>query len=139
MAVAHCLDTNLLLYAFSKASRDAAKTRIARDWINREDWGVSVQVLQEFYVNAVRAPHELSHDDVLAMVEEIASSRPVAVTDIPLMRLALQLKRRYRIAYWDAAVVAGARRLGASVLVSEDLAHGQDYGGVRVLNPFASV
>lgn len=97
-----------------------------------------MQVLQEFYVNAVRAPHELSHDDALAMIEEIASSRPVAVTDIPLMRLALQLKRRYRIAYWDAAVVAGARRLGASVLVSEDLAHGQDYGGVRVLNPFAS-
>jgi predicted nucleic acid-binding protein len=139
MAVSHCLDTNLLVYAFSKTSRDAAKTRIARDWINREDWGVSVQVLQEFYVNAVRAPHELGHDDALAMIEEIASSRPVAVTDIPLMRLALQLKRRYRIAYWDAAVVAGARRLGASVLVSEDLAHGQDYGGVRVLNPFASV
>ena len=139
MAVSHCLDTNLLVYAFSKASRDAAKTRIARDWINREDWGVSVQVLQEFYVNAVRAPYDLSHDDALAMIEEIASSRPVAVTDIPLMRHALQLKSRYRIAYWDAAVVAGARRLGASVLVSEDLAHGQDYGGVRVLNPFASV
>ena len=62
----------------------------------------------------------------------------MAVIDIALMRLALQLKRRYRIAYWDAAVIAGARRLGASVLVSEDLAHGQDYGGVRVLNPFAS-
>lgn len=139
MAVSHCLDTNLLLYAFSKAARDAAKTRIARDWISREDWGVTVQVLQEFYVNAVRAPQDLSHGDALAMIEEIASSRPVAVIDIPLVRHALQLKSRYRIAYWDAAVVAGARRLGATVLVSEDLAHGQDYGGVRVLNPFVSV
>ena len=55
----------------------------------------------------------------------------------PLKRHALQLKIRYRIAYWEAAVVAGARRLGASVLVSEDLSHGQDYGGVRVLNPFS--
>lgn len=68
MAVSHCLDTNVLVYAFSKAPRDAAKTRIARDWINREGWGVSVQVLQEFYVNAVRASHELSHDDALAMI-----------------------------------------------------------------------
>ena len=139
MSVSHCLDTNLLLYAFSKASRDAVKARIARDWLKREDWGVTVQVLQEFYVNSVRSPHDFGHDDALAMIEEIASSRPVAAIDVPLMRHALQLKSRYRISYWDAAVIAGARRLGASVLVSEDLSHGQDYGGVRVLNPFASV
>jgi predicted nucleic acid-binding protein len=136
MAVAHCLDSNVLVYAFSKSPRDTAKTRIAREWINREDWGVSVQILQEFYVNAVRTPQELGHEDALAMIEEIAGSRPVVAIDVPLMRHALQLKSRYRIAYWDAAVVAGARRLGASVLVSEDLAHGQDYAGVRVLNPF---
>ena len=137
MAVSHCLDTNVLVYAFSTTGRDAAKARIAREWIDREDWGVSVQVLQEFYVNAVRAPHQLGHEEAVAMIEEIAGSRPVIGTDLPLLRLALQIKRRYGLAYWDAAVVAGARRMGASVLVSEDLAHGQDYSGVRVLNPFA--
>ena len=136
MAVRYCLDTNVLVYAFSKAPKDAAKMRLARDWIAREDWGVTVQVLQEFYVNAVRVPHELGHDDALAIIEEIAHSRPVAVIDLPLVRHALQLKSRYGLAYWDAAVIAGARRLGASILVSEDLAHGQDYSGVRVLNPF---
>lgn len=138
MTVSHCLDTNVLVYAFSSAGRDAAKARIAREWINREDWGVTVQVLQEFYGNAVRAPHQLGHDEAVAMIEEIASSRPVIGADLALMRLALQIKRRYSLAYWDAAVVAGTRRLGASVLVSEDLSHGQDYGGVRVLNPFAA-
>lgn len=137
MSVKHCLDTNVLLYAFSKAPRDAAKARIAREWIAREDWGVPVQVLQEFYVNAVRSPHDLAHDDAVAMIEEIADSRPVSAMDVPLMRRALQLKSRYGIAYWDAAVIAGARRLGATVLVSEDLANGQDYSGVRVLNPFS--
>lgn len=136
MAVSHCLDTNVLVYAFSSTGRDAAKTRIAREWIDREDWGVSVQILQEFYVNAVRAPRQLGHDEVAAMIEEIASSRPVISADLALMRLALQIKRRYGLAYWDAAVVAAARRMGASVLVSEDLSHGHDYGGVRVLNPF---
>jgi len=58
--------------------------------------------------------------------------------DLSLMRRALQLKHRHGIAYWDAAVLAGAVRLGASILVSEDLAAGQVYGGVRVLNPFAT-
>lgn len=138
MAATHCLDTNVLLYAFSKAPRDAAKAKIARQWIAREDWGTTIQVLQEFYVNAVRAPHELGHEAALAMITEIADSRPVGITDLPLLRLALQLKSRYRIAYWDAAVIAGARRLGASVLVSEDLAHRQDYAGVQVLNPFTT-
>lgn len=138
MAVSHCLDTNVLVYAFSNAMRDAAKARIAREWIDREDWGVTIQVLQEFYVNAVRAPHQLGHDEAVAMIEEIASSRPVIGADLALMRLALQIKRRYDIAYWDATVVAGARRMGAAVLVSEDFSHGQDYGGVRALNPFVS-
>ena len=66
-----------------------------------------------------------------------AGSRPVIPIDVPLMRHALQLKSRYGIACWDAAVISGAHRLRASTLVSEDLAHGQDYGGVRVFNPFA--
>jgi predicted nucleic acid-binding protein len=137
MAVAHCLDTNVLIYAFSSAGRDAVKARIAREWMDREDWGVPLQVLQEFYVNAVRAPRQLGHDEAVAIIEEIGSSRPVVGADLALMRLALQIKRRYEIAYWDAAVVAGARRMGASVLVSEDFSHGRDYAGVRVLNPFA--
>jgi len=67
------------------------------------------------------------HDDAAALIEAIAGSRTVAGTDLGLVRLALQIKRRCGIAYRDAAV-----------LVSEDFSHGQDYGGVRALNPFAS-
>lgn len=138
MAVAHFLDSNVLLYAYSKSPRDAGKAKVAREWLAREDWGVSVQVLQEFYVNVLRSPHDLGHEDATAMIDEIADSRPVSAVDLPLLRQALQVKARYGVSYWDAAVVAAARRLGARLLVSEDLAHGQDYGGVRVLNPFAT-
>jgi predicted nucleic acid-binding protein len=139
MATAYCLDSNILIYAFSKSTRDAAKAGTARQWIAREDWGATVQVLQEFYVNAIRTPHGLAHNEAHAMIEEIASSRPVISIDVALMRLALQIKNRYGVSYGDAAIIAGARRLGAGVLVSEDLSHGQDYGGVRVLNPFAAM
>jgi predicted nucleic acid-binding protein len=137
METAHCLDTNVLLYAISRNPREAAKARIAREWIAREDWGVSAQVLQEFYVNAIRPPQTLRHEDAVAMIAEIAGSRPVAAIDAALVRHALHLKGRYGLAYWDAAVVAAAHRLGAPVLVSEDLSDGQDYAGVRVFNPFA--
>lgn len=52
------------------------------------------------------------------------------------MEHALQLKSRYQLSYWDAAIVAAAKALGAGVLYSEDLNHRQLYDGVRVENPF---
>ena len=36
----------------------------------------------------------------------------------------------------NIVVCPAARASGASELVTEDLNHGQDYGGIRVVNPF---
>ena len=44
---------------------------------------------------------------------------------------------RFQISYWDAAIIEAARALGCDTVLSEDLNDGQDYAGVRVLNPFA--
>ena len=44
--------------------------------------------------------------------------------------------RRYQLSYWDGAIIAAAERLGARIVYSEDLNHGQTYGSVRVENPF---
>jgi predicted nucleic acid-binding protein len=46
------------------------------------------------------------------------------------------MKERWQTSLWDALIIAAARESGATTLISEDLNHGQDYGGVRVLNPF---
>ncbi len=43
---------------------------------------------------------------------------------------------RWPISLWDALILAAARASGAAELITEDLNHGQDYGGVRVINPF---
>jgi DNA-binding transcriptional MerR regulator len=40
------------------------------------------------------------------------------------------------LSYWDAAIIEAARALGCTHVLSEDLSDGQDYGGVRVTNPF---
>ncbi len=42
----------------------------------------------------------------------------------------------YRISYWDGAILAVAQALGARILFTEDLDDGQDYGGIRAVNPF---
>jgi predicted nucleic acid-binding protein len=131
------VDTNVLLYAVSTVPREAAKAQVARRLLEADDLALSIQVLQEFYVQATRAGRSdrLTHEQAALLVEAWLRF-PVQETTVPLMLAALETKRRHRISYWDAAVVEAARFRECHILLSEDLAHGRDYGGVRVVNPF---
>jgi len=136
MSASAFLDTNVLLYAISTAPEESAKRARARELVARDDYALSVQVLQEFYVNATRPPRPaLTHQAATEAVRELASAQVVAM-DLSVMTDALELKARYRLSYWDAAVIAAAKASGATVLYSEDLSYGQVYDGVRVENPF---
>ena len=48
----------------------------------------------------------------------------------------LEVQERNRISFWDAMIVRAAESAGCEVLYPEDLSHGQEYGGVLVVNPF---
>lgn len=61
---------------------------------------------------------------------------PIAPFTPELVRRAILLTQRYQISYWDAAILAAAKELGAAVVFSEDLNHGQTYEGVTGTNPF---
>lgn len=131
------LDTNVLLYAISSSPDEADKRHVARELLSGADWGLSIQVLQEFYVNATRgAAPAMSHALAEAAIRQFLL-RPLAINDAALMLNALDIKQRYQLSFWDAAIIAAARVLGAGVVYSEDLDHGQDYAGVRVVNPFS--
>jgi predicted nucleic acid-binding protein len=136
MSVEAVLDSNILLYAASKDPRDAAKARVALGLLATVNFGVPLQVAQEFFHNArVKARLAIDPDHCDRMIDALLQ-RPLVLTDTDLFEAARQLCRRYRIAYWDAAVLAACKRLGARVLYSEDLSDSQDYGGVRVVDPF---
>ena len=136
MSASAFLDTNILLYAISTAPEENAKRTRARELVAGDDYALSVQVLQEFYVNATRPPRPaLTHAAATEAIRELACA-PVMAIDLSVLTEALDLKARYRLSYWDAAVIAAAKAAGAAVLYSEDLSHGQDYDGVRVENPF---
>lgn len=131
------VDTNVLLYAVSTAPAEAAKAARARDILEADDLALSVQVLQEFYVQATRAGRSdrLSHEQAALLVESWLRF-PVQESTVPLLRGALEIQRRHRLSYWDAAIVEAARLLECGTLLSEDLAHGRAYEGVKVVNPF---
>lgn len=131
------VDTNILLYSLSREPDERRKAEAARAILASRDLALSVQVLQEFYVQATRQsrPDPLSHDQAVRLIEAWCRF-PVQETTLDLMRAALGTRARFRISYWDAAIVEASRQLDCDPLLSEDLADGADYDGVRVENPF---
>jgi predicted nucleic acid-binding protein len=133
------LDTNVLLYAISKDRRERDKAARANVIIDSGELGLSVQVLQEFYVQATRATRTdaITHEQAAGLVESWCRF-PVQATTTEVMRAALETRRRFAISYWDAALLEAARALGCEVVLSEDLDAGTDYGGLRVEDPFVT-
>jgi predicted nucleic acid-binding protein len=131
------VDTNILLYAVSRDPGEAHKAERARGILAERDLALSVQVLQEFYVQATRAsrPDALDHEQTAKLVESFLRF-PVADITTRVMLAALETRHRFRISYWDAAILEAARALGCETVLSEDLNDGQDYAGVSVRNPF---
>ena len=136
MTIECFLDTNILVYAISALDEDSFKKARALDLIQTADFGISSQVLQEFWVTVTRKIRKpLPLEVALALLDEYRLF-PIAYTDYPLIVAAIEHSLRYEISYWDGAIVAAAEALEAPVLYSEDLSHDQQYGTTRVVNPF---
>lgn len=136
---ANCfLDTNVLVYAASSSRVDAAKRARALELIEESDFGLSAQVLQEFYVTVTRKfKKPMTPQAAVALMDEYRVF-PTVPTDYPLIVAAAELALKHRISYWDGAIIAAAEVLEAEVLYTEDLNHGQLYGKVRAMNPFVT-
>jgi predicted nucleic acid-binding protein len=131
------VDTNILLYSIGTAPEERKKTTRAISVLDADDLATSVQVLQEFYVQATRPtrPGRISHEEAVALIQAYCDF-PVQETTVSLVKAALRTRERFKISYWDAAILEAARALGCDTVLSEDLNPGQDFGGVRVVNPF---
>lgn len=133
------VDSNILIYAISTGSDERKKSERALTILEEVDLATSVQVLQEFYVQATRDTRRdrISHEEAAAFIQVLCKF-PVQDLTVNVLQSALATKHRYQISYWDAAIIEAARTLGCREVLSEDLGDGQDYGGVRVTNPFRS-
>ncbi|KAB2850584.1 MAG: PIN domain-containing protein [Hyphomicrobiaceae bacterium] len=135
MSVDRLLDTNVLVYAVSSAPEDSSKQNAALSLLE-EPFGISGQILQEFYVNVTRKIRiKLQAEEALAWVEML-SLQPCVPIDADIVKRGVELSERHRISYWDGAIVAAAEVLGAKTLFTEDLAHERRYGSVQAINPF---
>jgi predicted nucleic acid-binding protein len=131
------VDTNVLLYTISRDPAEQEKAKRANDILTERDLALSVQVLQEFYVQATRSsrPDAIAHQQAVLLIESFRRFPVQDVTSAILMA-ALDARQRFQLSYWDAAIIEAARAIGCAEVLSEDLNDGQDYAGIRVTNPF---
>ncbi|HUK74134.1 MAG TPA: PIN domain-containing protein [Candidatus Bathyarchaeia archaeon] len=138
MSDRYFVDTNILVYAHE---RSAGPKHVRAQQLMEELWStgqgvLSTQVLQEFCVSVRRnATHPMRADELRGLLQDYSRWRVVINTPESILR-ALEIESRFRISFWDALIVQAAEEADAAVLYSEDLASGQRYGSVRVINPF---
>jgi predicted nucleic acid-binding protein len=130
------VDSNVFLYALDDA--DPGKQQAAHNW-RAELWKnrrgrISFQVLNEFYVNALRLRPSAS-EDARAEIRDLLAWNPV-VQSSALLEQGWKLQDRYRLSYWDALIVAAAKMSSCRYLLTEDLQPGQKMDGIEVVNPF---
>lgn len=129
-------DTNILLYAVDRTN--PVKQSRAALWLDSlwqsGSGRLSWQVLNEFYVNAVRkmgAPP----DDARQRVELFSNWRPVDMS-LGLAQRAWAWADASQVSHWDSLIVAAAERAGCRWLLSEDFQEGRKFGDMTVVNPF---
>jgi predicted nucleic acid-binding protein len=130
------LDTNILLYAISTLPLESRKADTALQLVHTLEFGLSTQVLQEFYaVATTKLRHRLAAGDAMRLVQQW-SKQPLCVVDAHVITAAMHLQQSYQLSYWDAAILAAAHEINARVIYTEDFQHGRRYGSVEVINPF---
>jgi predicted nucleic acid-binding protein len=137
VTAARFVDTNILLYSISQDPAESRKRDTAIALLEDDDLALSVQVLQEFYVQATRSTRidPLDHELAVGLIRTWLRFTIQELT-LPVILGALDIKAAHRLSYWDAAIVAAARALGCRELLSEDLSHGREIESVRIHDPF---
>lgn len=133
------VDTNVLLYAYDASA--GARHTAARDLVSQLgcDWqGVlSVQVLQEFYVNVTRKITRPLSPRLAVERIRVLGQWPTHAPTAEDVAAAAELSVVAQLSFWDAMVVRSASASGCRVLWTEDLNAGQVIAGVKIKNPFA--
>jgi predicted nucleic acid-binding protein len=134
------VDTNILIYAHDRSAgpkHERARQLIEHLWTTGQG-ALSTQVLQELCVNLRRkVARPLSGSEITRLIEDYLSWEIVVNTPQSILA-ALAIEARYKVSYWDALILQAAETCGAAVLYSEDLASGQRYGALEVVNPLRS-
>jgi predicted nucleic acid-binding protein len=129
------LDTNILLYGLDLKAGEGTQQDVALGYLARRDVVLSVQALQEFYVQAAHArqARPSSDDNTAGLIRTWSRFEVIHHTEA-LLKPGLALRASAQLSLWDALIVAAAA--GCEAVITEDLNSGQNIASVPVINPF---
>jgi len=139
MSARFFLDTNIFVYAFDRdAKQKAAKAnKLIREALASQAGVTSYQVVQEFFNVALRRfASPMSGSDAENYLGTVFRPLVAVHSSLGLYSEALRLHKERRLSWFDSLIVSAAMQARCDVLYTEDLQHGQSFGGVRVVNPF---
>lgn len=130
----NAFDSNVLLYLVAVNDERAAR---ARDVVARGGT-ISVQALNEV-VNVGRRKLKMPWPELEDLVQELKDELSIVPVDLGTHEEACRLAQRYKLAFYDAAIVAAALLAECDTLWSEDMHDGLVVDGrLTIRNPFAA-
>jgi predicted nucleic acid-binding protein len=129
------IDTNLLIYYFSD---DAIKSPLAEKLLNDSKYifVTSTQVLSEL-LNVLQRKQIRDISQLKGYLAEIKSSFEIVSFDTHDLEIALGIKSKYKLSYYDSLIVTNALTSQCSILYSEDMHHHLKIEKkLTIVNPF---
>jgi predicted nucleic acid-binding protein len=139
MSARYFLDTNVLAYTFDNREPRKAQVadRLVAEGIQQRTGIISYQVMQEFLNVALkRFNPPLASNDAQQYLSSVLRRLLAVQSSVALCSEALQIRDRYQLSWYDCLIVAAALEARCEILYTEDLQHGQRFGGLLVVNPF---
>jgi predicted nucleic acid-binding protein len=132
------LDTNILLYGnidYGSKKHLAAKSLLKNSIVDKEVF-ISVQVINEFYANALRKGQD--NKTAQKSVGQFIDDFNVIPLTLKLIPEAFRILNRYQLSYWDSLIIAAALEADCTVLYTEDLQDGMLIDNtLKIINPFS--
>jgi len=131
-------DTNILAYEFDKSEhrKQALVVDLINKWRPSGQMIISTQVLQELYVVLIQKLKPALKEEIAEEIIRNYSKLDVVIIDPSLILNGIGIKRKYKISFWDALIVAAAQRAGCKILFTEDLSHRMKIADIEIVNPF---
>ncbi|HCE43102.1 MAG TPA: VapC toxin family PIN domain ribonuclease [Lentisphaeria bacterium] len=133
------IDTNIILYSFDSRypKKQSDATKIISSAITDGMGVISYQVIQEFCnVATSKFSSKMNISDCRLYIHDFLEPICEIYPSIELFMEALSIREEASLGFYDALIVASSVRASCRILLSEDMNHGQEIRGVKILNPF---
>ena len=136
MTVKVFVDSNVIVYARDRTARE--KRAAAIEWLaalaTQDAAVVSPQVLNGS-IRAFIDKMDAGRSELRTFVAEMAAWCTASIGPAVIVR-ALDIRHRWRFAWWDSLIVASALDANCRYLLTEDMHDDQHLDGITVINPF---